>query len=483
MNALLQGRYEIIQTLSAGGFGETFVALDRQLPSQRKVVIKKFKPQQQYDARTYEIVRERFEREAAVLESLSDVCRHVPKLYAFFSEAGDYYLVQEFIEGQTLNEFVRAQGRLDEATTRQLLTSLLKALHEIHAQGIIHRDIKPDNILLRASTGQPVLIDFGAVKEIVTTVLDAYGTPQQSSLIIGTPGYAPAEQSVGRPVYASDLYSLAMTMIFALTGRQPHELNDLASGELRWRQYTGKLSQPLTQSLERAIQYDYRERFKNAKEMLDALNVALLVKDFTDIINGVNLEMKAVPAGSFLMGSPDNEAGRSANEEPQRRVNIAAFAIGKYPITQAQWRSVMGDNPSGVKGDNLPVECVSWNDAKEFCQKLSQLTGKAYRLPTEAEWEYACRAGTTGAHAGELKAIAWYVEYSTLPVGQKQANAFGLFDMHGNVWEWCEDVWHQDYDGAPTDDSAWLSGGDSRYHVVRGGGVGLRYCVRPLRRS
>ena len=275
MNALLQGRYEIIQTLSAGGFGETFVAVDRQLPSQRKVVIKKFKPQQQLDARTYEIVRERFEREAAVLESLSDVCRHVPKLYAFFSEAGDYFLVQEFIEGQTLTALVRTQGRLDEAATRQLLTSLLAALHEIHAQGIIHRDIKPDNILLRAGNGQPVLIDFGAVKEIVTTVLDAYGTPQRASLIIGTPGYAPAEQSVGRPVYASDLYSLAMTMIFALTGRQPHELNDLASGELRWRQHTGKLSQPLTESLERAIRYDYRERFKNAQEMLDDLNVAL----------------------------------------------------------------------------------------------------------------------------------------------------------------------------------------------------------------
>src|SRR5581483_11863485 len=151
----------------------TFLAVDRQLPSQRKVVIKKFRPKQQLDARTYEIVRERFEREAAVLESLSEVCRHVPRLYAFFNEANDYYLVQEFIEGQTLGQFVRTRGRLDEATARALLTSLLQALREIHTQGIIHRDIKPDNILLRANTGQPVLIDFGAVKEIVTTVLDA----------------------------------------------------------------------------------------------------------------------------------------------------------------------------------------------------------------------------------------------------------------------------------------------------------------------
>lgn len=114
MNTLLQGRYEIIQTLSAGGFGETSIAVDRQLPSQRKVVIKKFKPQHQYDTHTLAIVRERFEREAAVLEALSEVCRHVPKLYAFFSEAGDYYLVQEFIEGWTLGQYVRTHGRLDE---------------------------------------------------------------------------------------------------------------------------------------------------------------------------------------------------------------------------------------------------------------------------------------------------------------------------------------------------------------------------------
>ena len=124
-------------------------------------------------------------------------------------------------------------------------------------------------------------------------------------------------------------------------------------------------------------------------------------QDFTETINGVKLEMKAVPAGSFLMGSPDNEPERLNAEGPQHRVSIPAFAIGKYEVTQAQWQAVMGNNPSHFKGDNLPVEDVSWNNAKEFCQKLSQLTGKPYRLPSEAEWEYAARAGTTGPYAGE----------------------------------------------------------------------------------
>jgi formylglycine-generating enzyme required for sulfatase activity len=133
-----------------------------------------------------------------------------------------------------------------------------------------------------------------------------------------------------------------------------------------------------------------------------------------------------------------------------------------------------GRQSSRFKGDDLPVENVSWNDAKEFCRKLSQMTGKEYRLPTEAEWEYACRAKTTGAYAGDLDAMAWYSKNSdsrTHPVGQKQPNAFGLYDMHGNVWEWCEDVWHDNYNGAPDDGRAWVDiSARGSYRVVRGGG-------------
>jgi formylglycine-generating enzyme required for sulfatase activity len=195
------------------------------------------------------------------------------------------------------------------------------------------------------------------------------------------------------------------------------------------------------------------------------------VESFPDNLNGVPLEMIFVPGGSFKMGSAEGVG--YDDERPQHDVNVPGFYIGKFQITQAQWEAVMGKNPSYFKGDPaLPVENISWNDAKEFCEKLAKMTGKAYRLPSEAEWEYACRAGTTGDHAGELDVMAWYSKNSgskTHPVGQKHPNAFGLYDMHGNVWEWCEDVWHSDYKGAPTDGSAWLSGGDSSYRVVRGG--------------
>jgi len=191
-----------------------------------------------------------------------------------------------------------------------------------------------------------------------------------------------------------------------------------------------------------------------------------------DLGNGVMLEMVLIPGGRFMMGSPENEKDRLSFEGPQHEVIVKPFLMGKYPITQAQWIAVMGNNPSKLKGDNLPVENVSWHDGVEFCKRLSDKTGKAYRLPSESEWEYACRAGTTTpfyfgdtitsdlanydgkyTYASEPKGVS---RSETTEVGSFPPNAFGLYDMHGNVWEWCADLWHDSYDGAPTDGGAWL---------------------------
>jgi eukaryotic-like serine/threonine-protein kinase len=204
-----------------------------------------------------------------------------------------------------------------------------------------------------------------------------------------------------------------------------------------------------------------------------------------DLGGGVSLEMVAIPAGEFMMGSPANELNHENNEGPQHRVKISGFFMGRFVVTQAQWQAVMGYAPSNsqFKGENRPVETVSWNDAQAFCKKLSLKTGRTYRLPSEAEWEYACRAGTTapfnfGPTITPELANYTYAQDSgpkgqsgrqTTPVGSFAANEFGLHDMHGNVWEWCLDHWHESYSGAPTDGSAWVENGNSSLRVLRGG--------------
>ena len=206
-----------------------------------------------------------------------------------------------------------------------------------------------------------------------------------------------------------------------------------------------------------------------------------------DLGNGVKLEMAAIPGGTFMMGSPENEAKRRYSENPQHQVTVPGFFMGKYPVTQAQYQAIMGNNPSLFKGSNRPVECVSWDNAVAFCEKLSQITGKTYRLPSEAEWEYACRAGTTTPfHFGETITtdLANYngnYTYGQEPKGVYRrettevgsfgvANNFGLYDMHGNVWEWCQDNWHSNYEGAPIDGSAWLGiEKNTNTRLLRGG--------------
>jgi formylglycine-generating enzyme required for sulfatase activity len=228
-----------------------------------------------------------------------------------------------------------------------------------------------------------------------------------------------------------------------------------------------------------------------------------------DLGNGITLEMVAIPGGTFTMGSPANEKYSFDDERPQHEVNVPPFFMGKYPITQAQWKAIASRtdlkvdpsaslrvnldlNPAYFKdrpdSDRRPVEQVNWYDAVEFCARLSKLTGREYRLPSEAEWEYACRAGTTTpfyfgetitgelahynaskTYAGEPKAE---FRQQTTPVGQFPPNAFGLYDMHGNVWEWCADTWHDNYKDAPTDGSVWIENGDDNRSPRRGGSWG-----------
>ncbi|WP_066379113.1 bifunctional serine/threonine-protein kinase/formylglycine-generating enzyme family protein [Anabaena sp. CA = ATCC 33047] len=724
----LAGRYEIIQQLGGGGFAVTFLARDNFQPSKPLCVVKQLHPHQ-----TEPRVIDFFEKEAAILERLG---KHpqIPQLLAHFNQNDNLYIVQEFIEGQDLSREIIPGKRLSEGYVTKLLYDALEVLSFVHNQGVIHRDIKPQNLMRRKQDGQIILIDFGAVKELTTFMLNAQGK-LKTSVLIGTTGYISYEQFRGKPCFASDIYALGIIAIQALTGLLPSQLDeDPQTDEIIW-QNQAQVSDSLAEVLTKMVRYQSSSRYPNAAEalqdlmsraspipptiivdinkelylqevtlraeqrqgnlsvfalrileskrvelglseeeakeiqaqvlqpyreyerklkeyeqaLIDAVNVeypfsqatqkdlqeyqqylglrdediaAIEARVFApklaelqrqqqeaerlrqekqrqaelqrqqeaerlrqqqrqaelqrqqeaerlrqqqrqaelqrqkeaareqqrqrereaskpksppgiqtetfefetatitqklgflglgkqtyeinrsrryaeyfreDLGNGVVLDMVAIPGGKFLMGSPEDEEGRYDSESPQHNVTVKPFFMGKFPVTQAQWQAVaafakvkidLKPDPSYFKGANLPVECVSWHHAVEFCARLSQKTGRIYRLPSEAEWEYACRAGTTtpyyfgDAITTDLANYNGNYTYGSAPkgeyrqqttdVGKFPANSFGLFDMCGNIWEWCQDEWHLNYIKAPGDGSPWLYG-KNECRVLRGG--------------
>jgi formylglycine-generating enzyme required for sulfatase activity/predicted Ser/Thr protein kinase len=557
--AKLAGRYQILRELGRGGFGVTYLAEDHHQPSRPKCVVKQLKPQPPPPPELLPKIRELFEQEAKVLERLG---KHdqIPQLLAHFEEMGDFYIVQEFIEGQTLRAELDATPLLAEKTVIKLLKDGLEVLSFVHRQGVIHRDIKPEN-LIRRQDGRLCLIDFGAVKAFATTAL-----PQTRRLTktvsIGTVGYMPDEQRRGKPLPASDVYALGMVAIEALTSKSPLDLNtDPDTGEIVWCESV-RINNALTDVITKMVRHHYSRRYDNGTTALSDLEQISLpktsatnliskpkphdsLKVFSFISVKVNswgetiqknvfseanffveeslakkkpksriwrklrqpkpLEMILIPAGESEIGSPEWEEGRGspwawadpkiAEMEQKVMVTLPSFFISKYPITQSQYQLVTGGNPSFFKGHDNPVEKVSWQEAIVFCEKLSQLAGKNYRLPSEAEWEYACRAKTTtpfhfgptltmylanysgnerqmdirlGEFSREKKVTGSYgqgprgiAHEKTTEVGLFPPNDFGLHDMHGNVCELCQDSWWTDithYD-RPTDGASICFGG------------------------
>jgi formylglycine-generating enzyme required for sulfatase activity len=340
-----------------------------------------------------------------------------------------------------------------------------------------------------------------------------------------TPVFAPPEQFENRSNFtpALDIYALAATLYVIIAIDEPPfiplpspYLNAKIMLDMKMaieppQKYNSAISQKVNDAILKGMELDYQNRPQSITEWFRFLGIQSQnnhLKTFTfevvttneegsiikkrnhsanyfveDLGNGVKLEMVEIPAGTFYMGSPENEVGRNDSEGPQHQVNVPNFFIGKYPLTQAQYQAIIGNNPAHFKGNNRPVERVSWNNAVAFCQKLSQKTGKNYKLPSEAQWEYACRAGTTTPfYFGEsitpdlvnydgngVYAAAPKGQYrkQTTDVGTFPPNAFGLYDMHGNVWEWCEDDWQENYINAPVNGSALISRSD--YKLLRGG--------------
>jgi eukaryotic-like serine/threonine-protein kinase len=594
---LLRNRYCIQQPLASGCFCVTYLAIDYDYYRQKYVVIKHLKPQNKNPA-LLQIARRLFETEAMALKRLGDITDRIPTLYAYFEDHSEFYLVQEFIEGQTLSAELE-RGKLSTTATIQVLREILIGLSFVHAENTIHRDLKPDNIIRRSSDNALVLIDFGAVKEVRQTTLTTPNARTLASIGFGTEGYMPSEQAMGYPKLASDIYAVGAIGIECLTGKEPHELFDEELLEFKWRHLyresnprVDPLISPLVMVLNKMLQQRHLDRYANAAEALTAIDAILLgrdpgtenqsnlqllpshklasifdrvsidrsiflkliglgslgaiglfsiskpiqpseheldpnqqvnlddmptidrlamikvtsikLNDYGNIIDrpqshsyifqeelgdGTFLTMVQIPPGTFMMGSPDREEGQESCEQPEHPVNIPTFYLGQTQITQAQWTAIFPDRQGTFSSNHqVPIDSISWLDAIEFCHRLSTNTGRKYRLPTESEWEYACRATTTNPFAYGDTISPSIVNYDaarpygesvkgicrgkSTPVATFPPNLFGLYDMHGNLWEWCLDEWFANYRDAPQDGSArgdLETRTENTQRVVRGG--------------
>ncbi|NJM71168.1 MAG: tetratricopeptide repeat protein [Scytonema sp. RU_4_4] len=269
LGKILVGRYQIISYLGGGGFGETFVACDTQLPGSPQCVVKKLKPQAN-DPDTLQTARRLFDTEAQVLYKLG-IHDRIPQLLAYFEENQEFYLVQEFIEGHDLRQEIISEKPLNQDQVICLLEEILNILEFVHQQQVIHRDINPRNIIRRKPDDKLVLIDFGAVKQITTQVITPSGKTK-FTVAIGTPGYIPSEQAQGNPKFSSDIYTLGILGIEALTGVSPEQLEkDAETGEIIWQNHTS-VSENFAKVLNKMVCYDFRERYSSARVALQALN-------------------------------------------------------------------------------------------------------------------------------------------------------------------------------------------------------------------
>ncbi|MFN6034848.1 MAG: SUMF1/EgtB/PvdO family nonheme iron enzyme [Dolichospermum sp.] len=524
---LKRGQYEIIDTLGQGGFGITYLAQDHK--RKKQVAIKSlnvsFLKQRYRDkygntegfGEFLAEEQDKFNTEAMVLATFDHP--HIVKVYPeLFQENGLSCMVMEYVKGKNLEQYLYANGVFSESAGLGIFKGIGEALSYIHSRNYLHRDIKPANILLRESDNQAILIDFGLAREVNFAELMSLTNAK-------TPVFAPPEQFENRSNFtpALDIYALAATLYVIIAVHEPPfiplpspYLNAKIMLDMKMaieppQKYNSQISQKVNDAILKGMELDYQNRPQSITEWFKYLGIQSQnnhLQTFTfevvttnnkgsiinkrnhsanyfveDLGNGVMLEMVEIPAGTFYMGSPENEEGRSDDESPQHQVTVPSFFIGKYPLTQAQYEAIMGNNPAYFKGNNRPVEFVIWNDAVAFCQKLSQKTGKNYKLPSEAQWEYACRAGTTTPfYFGESitpELVNYDGEYAyaaapkgkyrgqTTDVGTFPPNAFGLYDMHGNVWEWCEDDWQENYINAPMNGSALISRSD--YKMLRGG--------------
>lgn len=581
-DSLTFGKYIIQEKLGAGGMGQVYKAYHPE--AAKLVAIKVILPQGKWDT---EFIK-RFEREVKASEKLVH-----PNIIAVLDSGrinDQLFMVMELIEGKDLFELINEKGKLTVNEAVGYIIQAARALEHAHANGVIHRDVKPAN-LIADSQGLLKIVDMGLAKIQAGENEDIVSMLTTNNAIMGSADFMSPEQTVStKNVDArTDIYSLGASFYFLLTANVMYPQKTVFSKLIAHRQapvsslkflrpeVSQKLDDVYTKMVAKKVDDRYQSMaklildlealekesrtqnrlkqdpalnsyqvngvnfldlddnsikpkksgeifankkivlfcaglfvavgllfvmffvpksnwvkkdldntsdtqdafleppfdFNQAQEAQQALakNLGLEVETTVDLGTGVNLAMILIPQGKFMMGSPLSETGHKGDETQHQVVFSSPYFIGKYEVTQEQWEAVMGDNPSQTKGAKLPVTNISWLDCQNFISKLNAKTESNYRFPTEAEWEFACRSGAKSAYSVGDKITKndsnfENVKGSAKPVGSYKPNAFGLYDMHGNVWEFCSD-WYGAYSSGKSLDPMGFKNG--RDHVLRGG--------------
>ncbi|MBD1904405.1 serine/threonine-protein kinase [Funiculus sociatus GB2-A5] len=324
---LLRKRYRVLDALGQGGFGATFLAHDESLPGEPSCVIKQLRPATTV-AQVLQMARELFEREARTLGKIGNHPQ-VPRLLDYFEDNQQFYLVQEYISGLTLQQEVKGSGPLSEAGVKQFLSEILPVMQYIHSQQVIHRDIKPANLIRREQDRKLVLIDFGAVKNQVNQAASSSEQTALTAYAIGTPGFAPPEQMAMRPVYASDLYALGVTCIYLLTGKSPKDLDyNPTTGEMLWQKHV-HISPHFTDVLKKMLEVSVRHRYQSAEEVLRALDLEPYLDTLAQGLTTGKATPQRQPGGRFNTGdlsAPTYSSSPSAGTSTSERLAMAIKA-------------------------------------------------------------------------------------------------------------------------------------------------------------
>jgi len=518
---ILINKYKILSELGEGGMSNVYLAEHVML--KRKYAVKMLAD---HLLRTPGF-KERFFKEGLAQAQLQH--DNIVQVIDYIEEDGKTFLLMDYIEGECLDQLINRKGKLSESECIQIMSDILEALNFAHENGVIHRDIKPSNIII-SNSGKAKLMDFGIAIMMGDKRMTATGTN------IGTSWYMSPEHVI-RPKeidHRSDVYSMGIVLYEMLTGDVPfdgetdYEIKDshVRKEVIPPIDINNSISLEMNHIVLKALAKNPDERFDGCMDFLDYIeefrgerlekSSINKILDRTDInketkkteiekrpalkateiesnsnyskkysksfTNSLGMKFVLIPAGSFMMGSPENEKDRLYSEKQHHVTLTKDYYIQTTAITQGQWKSVMGSKniwkalmgfgPPINLGDNRPVE-LTWYDVQRFIEKLNQKENTTiYRLPTEAEWEYAARAGTTTRFFWGNEADSTRANYGHVIMGTTKAvmsyppNAWGLYDMHGNVWEWCQDYYVVYSGRSEIDPSGPRSGG---LRVLRGG--------------